>query len=182
MGGWTNSRHKNYPTTDIPARSVPHIDSLATSILYNKIYPEIEKKYKVDQRFLSVQDIFVVKYEIGKQTHLKMHEDGCTFSANIALNPSTQYKGGGTQFKNTGKIFKLQKGELLIHPSQLTHSGVAITSGVRYILVAFIDFNKTLCECPTCIKKRRAEWKNNIKPKPNVVKKNNIFNNIINKR
>ena len=58
-------------------------------------------------------------------------------------------------------------------------------SDVKVILFfteAYIDFNKTLCECPICLKKRRAEWKNDISSPKTIIIKKNTLNSIINYR
>ena len=67
---------------------------------------------------------------------------GTLFSFNVALNGLEEYEGGGTYFRrleHTGGTAALRspKGHLLAHSSALVHGGHPISSGVRYILVAF---------------------------------------------
>ena len=57
---------------------------------------------------------------------------------NIALNPSTEFEGGGTWFHSLNEAIKIEEGEVVTHASGLLHGGQAITSGKRYILVAFV--------------------------------------------
>jgi hypothetical protein len=47
--------------------------------------------------------------------------------------------GGGTYFSCLQRTIRLKKGQVLIHPGTLYHKGVDITSGVRNLLVCFMD-------------------------------------------
>jgi gentisate 1,2-dioxygenase len=53
------------------------------------------------------------------------------------LNLSIQ--GGGTYFRCLKKTLVLRKGQVLIHPGNLYHRGVEITSGTRTLMVCFMD-------------------------------------------
>jgi predicted 2-oxoglutarate/Fe(II)-dependent dioxygenase YbiX len=86
-----------------------------------------------------VADGFIVKYDAeGGQAELKPHRDGSVFSFNIALNPAHEFEGGGTWFNSLGESVKIDEGEMVSHASGILHGGNAITSGRRYILVAFV--------------------------------------------
>ena len=47
--------------------------------------------------------------------------------------------GGGTYFSCLQRTIKLKKGQVLIHPGDLYHKGVDIKSGIRTLLVCFMD-------------------------------------------
>jgi len=47
--------------------------------------------------------------------------------------------GGGTYFRCLKKTVILRKGQVLIHPGNLYHRGVDITSGNRILMVCFMD-------------------------------------------
>ena len=95
-------------------------------------------------RALRVADAFIVKYNAsGGQTHLSPHRDGSVLSFNIALNPRDDYEGGGTWFDGLERAtgvgnLPIEQGHVCCHASGVLHGGHPITSGVRYILVAFV--------------------------------------------
>jgi predicted 2-oxoglutarate/Fe(II)-dependent dioxygenase YbiX len=59
----------------------------------------------------------------------------------VALSDPADFEGGGTYFEENDTTMVLQQGEMIVHLGSLKHSGVAITSGVRHILVAFMSCN-----------------------------------------
>ena len=86
----------------------------------------------------------VVKYDAADgHVELGMHRDGLLVTANIALNDSDEYEGGGTIIEGLKEPIRLPKGNVLLHPGDVKHGGKAITSGVRYALVCFI-FDTTI--------------------------------------
>lgn len=149
-GGWTKERHKNYPTTDLPVRSIPTLNVPLFNFTTLNILPLIAEHYKLNLYFLSIVDLFIVKYEAEGQDHLGKHRDGSIISFNILLNDD--FEGGGTSIEHTCKpgsnelsefnevLYQGEKTDLLIHPGKLKHGGNHITNGVRYILVGFIEF------------------------------------------
>ncbi|GKY97639.1 hypothetical protein MPSEU_000722300 [Mayamaea pseudoterrestris] len=142
---WTKNRHGNFPTTDLPLVELPDTLSLLKVALEERIYPMLRHQFAdalPDAGNLRVVDGFVVKYDaLGGQTELKPHRDGSVVSFNIALNPADEYEGGGTWFaslrENDGAI-KVEQGHMVSHASALLHGGHGITSGKRYIIVAFV--------------------------------------------
>jgi hypothetical protein len=156
---WTTNRHGNYPTTDIPIVELQQTLHNFQRILQQRIYPNLRHQFgsflpAPDK--LRVADGFVVKYDANNgQKELRPHRDGSVLSFNIALNPSHQYNGGGTWFasptcsstkdtlnsnimENSGTVIQLEQGHMVSHASALLHGGHPITSGIRYILVAFV--------------------------------------------
>ena len=143
MGGWTTARHANYPTTDVPLAELPQtLDWFRNDALPSVVYPFLAEHYGFaapDPSAFRVVDAFVVKYNAtAGQKELRPHRDGSVVSFNIALNPLTDYQEGGTWFAGLGDAIRSDKGHLLTHASAQLHGGHAITSGVRYILVAFV--------------------------------------------
>jgi hypothetical protein len=151
---WTTNRHGNYPTTDIPIVELHETLRFFRQILQHRIYPNLRHQFgsflpAPDK--LRVADGFVVKYDAKNgQKELRPHRDGSVLSFNIALNPSHQYNGGGTWFASpttstlaesmpdSGTVIQLEQGHMVSHASALLHGGHPISSGIRYILVAFV--------------------------------------------
>jgi len=139
---WTKNRHGNFPTTDLPLVELPETLRFLRVALEERLYPLLRTQfgqYLPDASKLRVADGFVVKYDFeGGQTELKPHRDGSVLSFNIALNPATEFEGGGTWFSSLGDSVEIDQGHVVSHASGLLHGGHGITSGKRYILVAFI--------------------------------------------
>ena len=133
--GWTTNRHGNYPTTDIPIVELPYTLNFFKLALAERIYPLLREQfggYLPDGgKNLRVADGFIVKYDaLGGQTELKPHRDGSVLSFNIALNPATDFDGGGTWFASLDDAVKIDMGEVASHSSSLLHGGHGITSGI----------------------------------------------------
>jgi hypothetical protein len=139
---WTTNRHGNFPTTDIPIAQLPSTLAFLQVALEERVYPALRNQFGSflpDPSKLRVADGFVVKYDAAAgQKELKPHRDGSLLSFNIALNPSTEYEGGGTWFASLGQAIKLEQGHMVSHASGLLHGGQGITAGTRYILVSFV--------------------------------------------
>jgi hypothetical protein len=148
---WTTNRHGNYPTTDLPIIELPQTLQFLRHALVHRVYPHLRAQfgsYLPAPHNLRVADGFIVKYDAKNgQKELKPHRDGSVLSFNVALNPSSQYEGGGTWFaslptsdssRESTNVIQLEQGHMLSHASALLHGGHPITSGIRYILVAFV--------------------------------------------
>jgi hypothetical protein len=110
--------------------------------LVERIYPMLRAQfgmYLPDPSRLRLADGFVVKYDaVAGQKELKPHRDGSVVSFNIALNPSSEYEGGGTWFASLDDPMKIEQGQVVTHASGLLHGGHGITTGKRYIMVGFV--------------------------------------------
>ena len=139
---WTRNRHGNFPTTDLPLVELPQTLEFLKTALVQRIYPLLTAQFGQflpDATKLRVADGFIVKYDAaGGQTELKPHRDGSVLSFNIALNPASEFEGGGTWFHSLNDAVKIDQGEMVSHASALLHGGHGITQGKRYILVAFV--------------------------------------------
>jgi hypothetical protein len=142
-GGWTTQRHHNYPTTDLPLEKITSIFGF-TLFSFNNIFDRIKKSYCLpDYLTFNISDLFVVKYDSDMQNSLEMHHDGSFFSMNILLSDTNDFEGGGTYF-NDGITSYLNQGDLLVHSGKVKHSGLTITKGNRYVLIAFVNILITL--------------------------------------
>ena len=138
-GGWTKTRHANYPTTDLPVDNVRPIVGLILQSL-GTIMNKIQSSYNLDNKVsINVRDLFVVKYSHDAQNFMDMHKDGSVLSFSILLNPAFEFKGGGTYFDDGLTVF-LNQGDMIIHSGKIKHVDiVTIIEGVRYLLVGFVD-------------------------------------------
>ena len=167
--GWSTTRHRAFNTTDIQSCDVDwQLDQWIRSSIRKRVFPEMVERFFwtaslvekccacCDERkesavsecvnssrclTLRFRDLFFVKYEArdGEQTDLPLHRDGSLLSFNILLNSETEFEGGGTLVKPMNKVFHLQRGDAFLHSGQVLHGGNAVTKGVRYILVGFVD-------------------------------------------
>lgn len=137
-GGWTVTRHKNYPTTDLPVLKIGAISNFIL-LSFNSIFSRIKNSYSLTSNIeFNIKDLFIVKYSTEMQNELEIHNDGSFLSTNILLSSPNDFEGGGTYFAD-GTTTLLEQGDLLVHSGQIKHSGVKITKGTRYILVAFVS-------------------------------------------
>jgi len=79
----------------------------------------------------------------GNTTGVPLHYDSCDVTVQLMLSDyrSGEYHGGGTVIPDVGgaDAIVLEKGDILLHPGSLVHSGRDITRGTRYILLWFCD-------------------------------------------
>lgn len=138
--GWTINRHKNYPTIDFPVRFINSISTIVHNIIAFEVFPRIEELYNINKYFLTLHDVFIVKYSHDTQNNLELHQDECLFSFNFALNDT--FEGGGTIIMVDEKevIIENSKGRLLIHSGRMLHGGKKVTKGIRYVLVGFVRY------------------------------------------
>jgi hypothetical protein len=142
-GGWTTARHFRHPTTDLPLsllQDTPTRDAMFAEIR-EVIIPAAAVLFSTPVEQISCSDTFVVKYEAaGLSAGLEPHVDGSAFSFNLLLTPPAEFEGGGTAFEAFGweNALELQRGDMLLHRGESKHCGVAISSGMRYILVGFL--------------------------------------------
>ena len=137
-GGWTVDRHTKYPTTDLPVDKIPSIFGLILETL-KTITGRVSASYGLDDKMIiNIKDLFVVKYSDDAQNQLEMHCDGSFLSFSILLNDISEFEGGGTYFDD-GLTCCLNKGDMLLHSSQIKHSGLPVTKGHRYLLVGFMN-------------------------------------------
>ena len=78
--------------------------------------------------------------EMPSQAGLEMHRDGSLLNCVILLNPRDAFDGGGTAFAPPlDQVHATQVGGCLCSCGQLRHGAAAVTRGVRYVMIAFLD-------------------------------------------
>ncbi len=138
-GGWMTKRHRNYPTMDLSVWDVVPVAAFWNETLESRVFDRLGALYGVPQEDLYLRDLFVVKYAMDGQRELPLHMDGSHISFNIALNSfGRDFEGGGTFVRGLGETVAIGRGSGLYFQSGIFHAGVAITRGVRYILVGFV--------------------------------------------
>lgn len=135
-GSWMTKRHNQYPTTDIPTKSLYFNDEL-TDLVKDCLFPLLEEYFLFPQDTFSLEDFFIVKYDAKAQNKLNWHRDVSMLSFNFALN--ADFDGGGTSFHTLDKVVKIGTGDLLMHSGKALHAGQATTEGIRYIIVGFVN-------------------------------------------
>jgi hypothetical protein len=139
--GWTTKRHNNYPTTDLPLSMLSESTQFVILCRISDILDKAKVLYCLpDTCSMNVKDIFVVKYSPSQQSILGMHCDGELLTFQISLSSLEDYEGGGTEYCD-GCIVKPNKGGLIIQSGFVKHAGIPITTGLRYILVGFIEIS-----------------------------------------
>jgi hypothetical protein len=146
MGGWPSHRHHRHPTCDLPASYLSDNDLRIElfSLVRKVVIPAVAALYMTPIEQISIQDLFVVKYEegvSGAQSDLEMHTDASAFSFNALLSDPASFSGGGTVFEILGRTLRPNLGEALVHSGELRHAGAKLTAGRRYILVGFLARN-----------------------------------------
>ena len=84
---------------------------------------------------------FVIRYDAGRASKLKMHKDNADVSFILMLSDPADFKGGGTYIEALNTTVQLQQGEALVFSGQLVHSAIAVYSGKRYVLSGFTEFS-----------------------------------------
>lgn len=144
-GGWTTARHYAVPTTDLPLYAVPDLLRWFRNAMADRIGPLLASQFPDTKGRLQVLDAFIVKYHWdessggqGSQWHLPLHRDQSSHSLTIALNPASEYEGGGTFFADFGAAVRPEEGHVLSFRGDLLHSGDPVCRGTRYILAVFL--------------------------------------------
>ena len=107
--------------------------------LGRRIWPQLQKVWPFID-YHGVRDVFVIKYELGQQEHLRMHHDVAQVSASVKLNEG--YEGAVLDFPRQGVDNRgVPVGELVVWPSLVTHPHQAtqLLSGVKYGLTVWFE-------------------------------------------
>ncbi|KAE9220776.1 hypothetical protein PF004_g13233 [Phytophthora fragariae] len=140
--GWCKERHASYQTTDMPCHHVAGLNSWVRATLADRLFPQIAKRYNLPKsKQLLFRDLFFVKYEArkGERSELALHRDGSVLSFNLLLNSADDFTGGGTYFDATKHTVHITQGDAAVHSGKVLHAGAPVLTGIRQILVGFLD-------------------------------------------
>lgn len=107
--------------------------------LGRRIWPQLQEAWPFID-YHGLRDVFVIKYELGQQEHLRMHHDVAQVSASVKLNEG--YEGAVLDFPRQGVDNRaVPVGELVVWPSLVTHPHQAtqLLSGVKYGLTVWFE-------------------------------------------
>nr|QBK89144.1 MAG: 2OG-Fe(II) oxygenase [Mimivirus LCMiAC02] len=130
--------YENIPTRDIHLKQMGLADQW--KFILDNYISKLASHYYSYFRTNKTNIVFVVKYSMDGQKKLQPYHDSSSYSVLFTLNKD--FEGGGTHFiRQNYKTSNVPIGNCSLHPGKLTHyhEGLAITSGERYIMVAFIN-------------------------------------------
>lgn len=107
--------------------------------LGRRIWPQLQEVWPFID-YHGLRDVFVIKYELGQQEHLRMHHDVAQVSASAKLNDG--YEGAVLDFPRQGVDNRtVPVGELVVWPSLVTHPHQAtpLQSGTKYGLTVWFE-------------------------------------------
>jgi len=104
-----------------------------------RVWPQLQKNWPLID-YHGLQDVFVIKYEVGQQEELRMHHDVAQVSASIKLNDD--YEGAELEFPRqrfSNRDLKIV--QMLAWPSLVTHphQSAKITKGVKYSATVWFE-------------------------------------------
>ena len=107
--------------------------------LGQRIWPQLQTEWPYID-YHGLRDVFVIKYQLGQQEHLRMHHDVAQVSASAKLNEG--YDGAVLDFPRQGvSNVDVPVGELVVWPSLVTHphQATALQRGVKYGLTIWFE-------------------------------------------
>lgn len=107
--------------------------------LGERIWPQLRTVWPLVD-YCGLRDVFVIKYSLETQTHLRLHHDVAQVSASVKLNDD--YSGGELGFpRQNVSNAEVPVGSLLVWPSLVTHPHEThtLTSGVKYSLTIWFE-------------------------------------------
>ena len=104
-----------------------------------RVWPKLRAVWPLIE-YRGLRDAFVIRYRVGEQESLRLHQDIGQVSATVRLNDG--YEGAALAFPRQGFDNTEQPiGSLLAWPSLVTHPHEAtrLTSGVKYALTIWCE-------------------------------------------
>ena len=129
---------ENNPNDPVPGHEVslavisPRLFNAVEVDFGGRIWPQLQQQWPLID-YHGIQDVFVIKYQVGQQEELRMHHDVAQVSASIKLNDN--YQGAELEFPRQNFSNRdLKVGEMVVWPSLVTHPhrSAQITGGVKY--------------------------------------------------
>jgi predicted 2-oxoglutarate/Fe(II)-dependent dioxygenase YbiX len=88
-----------------------------------------------------VAKIIVRRYSAGTRPWVPFHADSVDVTVNVALASDAAHHGGRLAVVCDGQVRLLarEEGEAVVHSSALLHAVTAMTAGVRFSLIIFME-------------------------------------------
>ncbi|MEN9823180.1 MAG: Synechococcus phage [Actinomycetota bacterium] len=140
VGAFEPQPHDPVPGHEVSLAVIsPRLFEAVQDDLGMRIWPQLQEAWPYID-YHGLRDVFVIKYELGQQEHLRMHHDVAQVSGSVKLN--TGYEGAVLDFPRQGvDNSSLSVGDLVVWPSLVTHPHQAtqLTSGVKYALTIWFE-------------------------------------------
>ncbi len=104
-----------------------------------RIWPQLQTVWPYID-YCGLRDVFVIRYAMGEQEHLRMHHDIAQLSGSVKLNEG--YEGAVLDFPRQGVTNEAASvGELIAWPSLVTHphQTTPLRSGIKYALTIWFE-------------------------------------------
>jgi hypothetical protein len=132
--------------------------------VYASLFGNAKEVSKLRARSWKEPHLLLYQNMEGQPLHtgVEMHYDGCSLTWNCLLSSNDEFTGGGTYIRALRKTVMLKQGQVLVHPGDLYHMGCDITSGVRSLIVCFMDGFDPKVKDPSSSKTDRVEYQSNL--------------------
>jgi hypothetical protein len=131
---YTDIKEYSLPDTTVHLEKLGALDAVYREIVERHLRPLIEATWRTF-RMQKVSAPYVLRYSPDRIASMDLHHDLETVTLVVYLNDA--FEGGGTRFPRwnycTGKR---APGSAIVYPGGLSHEheGLAITSGLRYLM------------------------------------------------
>jgi hypothetical protein len=140
VGAFEPQPHDPVPGHEVSLAIIsPRLFEAVEIDLGRRIWPQLQTVWPYID-YHGLRDVFVIKYAIGEQEHLRMHHDVAQVSASVKLNVG--YEGAVLDFPRQGVSNEsVAVGELVVWPSLVTHPHQAtpLQHGVKYGLTIWFE-------------------------------------------
>lgn len=140
VGGFDADPEDPVPGEEISLAAIsPRLFAAVQDDVGLRLWPVLRQRWPLID-YHGLRDAFVIRYEPGRQTELRLHHDVAQVSASVKLNDD--YQGGVLEFpRQQASNADLAVGTLLAWPSLVTHPHRAtpVTSGVKYSLTIWCE-------------------------------------------